>query len=125
MQHGPVGNSIVARLQAALSPTELILENESYKHSVPANSETHFKLFVVSESFDGMMPVARHRLVHESLGDLLEKGVGAGGVHALSIKAKTPKQVAKALAASGDGATSASLVQETPSCKGGSKADRA
>lgn len=80
---------------------------------------------MVSEAFEGKLPLARHRLVHESLGDLMDKGVAAGGLHALSIKAKTPKQVIKALEASGEGATTASLVQETPNCKGGSKADRA
>lgn len=40
----PVQLDIVSRLQAAFSPIHLQIENESYKHSVPKGSETHFKV---------------------------------------------------------------------------------
>jgi stress-induced morphogen len=53
----------------------------------PKNSETHFKVLVVSEAFDGTVPLARHRQVNSILADEL-----AGPVHALSIVAKTPAQ---------------------------------
>lgn len=41
---GPVQIDIVNRLSVALEPLHLAIENESYKHSVPKGSETHFKV---------------------------------------------------------------------------------
>jgi len=49
--------------------------------------ETHFKVVVVSASFEGMKPLERHRAVNEALAEEL-----GSGVHALSIVAKTEKQ---------------------------------
>lgn len=51
------------------------------------SSETHFKVTVVSDVFEGSMPIDRHRAVNECLQQELESGV-----HALSIEAKTSKQ---------------------------------
>jgi len=48
----PVENSIREKLQAALKPLHCDIINESYMHNVPKNSETHFKVVVVSEKFD-------------------------------------------------------------------------
>ena len=45
--------------------------NESSGHNVPKGSETHFKVVVVSDSFDGQMLIARHRMVNEILADEL------------------------------------------------------
>ena len=45
---------------------------------------------IVSDTFEGVALIDRHRLVQEILADDME-GAG-GGVHALSIKAKTVKQ---------------------------------
>lgn len=112
-QHGPIGQSVLAKLTAALAPSSIELENESHRHSVPPGSETHFKVVVVSDVFEGVPLVKRHRMVNEAVADLLAAGRGGGGVHALSIKARTPAQAAKG------GAT----MQSTPGCKGGSKAD--
>lgn len=58
----------------------------------------------MSDKFDGVPLLERHRLVNETL-----KFELANGVHALSIQAKTPKQWE----------TSGQKVQETPACKGG------
>jgi|TARA_B110000305_G_scaffold51411_1_gene56108 stress-induced morphogen len=45
---------------------------------------------VVSAQFTGKAPLARHRLVHNALGSLMDEKI-----HALSIKsAKTPEQAA-------------------------------
>ncbi len=62
--------------------------NESYMHSVPRGSETHFKVVVVSTAFDGVGVLQRHRAVNTLLDPELK-----GGVHALSIVARTPAQV--------------------------------
>lgn len=70
-----------------LSPTWLTVENESHMHSVPANSETHFKVTLVSERFEGMMPVKRHQQLYALLADEL-----AGPVHALALHPYTPAE---------------------------------
>lgn len=54
--------------------------NESGGHNVPPGSETHFKVVLVSDEFDGQRLIARHRAVNETLAAEL-----AGGVHALAL----------------------------------------
>jgi len=53
-----------------------------------AKGETHFNVIIVSDEFEGVSLIDRHRFVNECLREELEEK----GVHALSIKAKTPKQ---------------------------------
>lgn len=101
----PIEALLISRIQAAFTPIHLELENESYKHSVPKGSESHFKLLVVSEAFVGKAPLARHRMVM----DAVKGGSADLPVHALSIAAKAPDQWK-----TGDG------MQTTPDCKGGS-----
>ena len=43
---GPVQVGIEHKLAAAFEPTHLDIVNESYKHSVPKGSESHFKVTV-------------------------------------------------------------------------------
>lgn len=71
----------------ALSPTVLEVENESHRHSVPPNSETHFKVTLVSERFDGLLPVKRHQQVYKLLADEM-----SGPVHALALHLYTPEE---------------------------------
>merc|ERR1712183_645307 len=92
------------KLRQAFEPTHLEVVNESYKHCVPKDSETHFKVVIVSEKFGGVLLLERHRLVNETLAEELK-----GGVHALSIMAKTPAQWVQGGEKS----------QTTPSCLGG------
>lgn len=54
------------------------------------SSETHFKVIVVSNDFEPLKPIERHRAINELLADELQSGV-----HALSIVAKTEKQYNK------------------------------
>lgn len=75
--------SVQARIEdklQALEPTYLTVENESHKHSVPANSETHFKVTLVSSRFEGLMPVKRHQQIYAALAEEL-----SGPVHALAL----------------------------------------
>lgn len=74
-------------LSDGLHPFHLEVVNESRMHSVPAGAESHFKVTIVSEEFDGKTLVARHRLVNELLRELL-----AGPVHALALHALTPEE---------------------------------
>lgn len=49
----------------------------------------HFEAVVVAEAFRGKLPLARHRLVYATLGDLM-----GGAIHALSLKTVTPEEEA-------------------------------
>lgn len=65
----------------------LDVENESHRHAVPVNSETHFKVTIISPVFNDMRLIARHRLINELLKEQL-----AGPVHALALHTYTPEQ---------------------------------
>lgn len=86
---GPVAAEIVRRLEAALSPTRIELDNQSDHHRGHAghdgSGESHFALLIASPLFDGMSRVQRQRAVYAALGDLMESRV-----HALSIRALAP-----------------------------------
>ena len=57
--------------------------NESHMHNVPKNSETHFKLILVSDDFNDMSLISRHKKIYSALDRIIEK------IHALSIHAFT------------------------------------
>ncbi|MCE9677960.1 BolA/IbaG family iron-sulfur metabolism protein [Shewanella sp. AS1] len=80
-----VEQNIYEKLNAALFPAHLEVINESDNHHVPPNSESHFKVIVVSEQFEGKRLIARHRSVNELLSHELQNGV-----HALSMHTFTP-----------------------------------
>ena len=106
----PVQHSIETKLAEKFTPSHLQVINESHRHNVPLNSETHFQVILVSEQFGTVpSPVARHRLVHSVLDEELK-----GPVHALSLVLKTPAQWQALLDKKGDDA-----VEPTPNCRGG------
>lgn len=72
---------------ASLEPELVQVENESHRHNVPVNSETHFKVTLVSEGFAGLMPVKRHQKIYALLADEL-----SGPVHALALHLYTPQE---------------------------------
>lgn len=47
----------------------------------------HFEATVVAEAFRGKLPLARHRLVYATLGELM-----GGAIHALSLRTLTPDE---------------------------------
>lgn len=100
-----VEDQIIKKLEQAFNPSYLKVLNESHGHSVPKNSETHFKVVMASDKFAGRLPVARHQLVYGILSEELE-----AGVHALALHLHTPEQW-QALAS----------VPDSPPCLGGSK----
>ena len=101
----PVTSAIREKLKAGLdSIHHLDVINESHMHNVPKNSETHFKVIVVSSQFDTIKsPIQRHRLINSLLSQELE-----GPVHALSIVAKSPAQWEKNAS-----------IPASPTCRGG------
>ena len=82
-----VANTIKQKVESALNPQLILLENESDQHSGPPNRETHFKLTLVASDFDGMLRVKRHQQVYALLADEMAKGV-----HALALHLYTPAE---------------------------------
>ncbi len=109
----PVEESIKSKLHSSFNPTFLNVINESYMHNVPKNSETHFKVVIVSPEFEQVPSLLkRHRMVNGILKEELE-----GPVHALSIVAKSPSQWEK-LVKEYDGEEKI-VIDPSPNCKGG------
>ncbi len=77
-------NDIVVK---GLAPIRLDVINESHMHNVPAGSESHFKLVIVSDQFMNKNLVARHRSVNTLLADILKEQI-----HALSMHTYTPSE---------------------------------
>lgn len=88
---GEIADRIRSKLEAALSPVRLDIQDDSAKHSGHSGAreggESHFSVLIVSDAFEGLNRVARQRRVNTILADEL-----AGPVHALSIQAKTPAE---------------------------------
>lgn len=78
---------IIALINDTLNPSHLHVENESHKHHVPAGSETHFKILVVSEIFQDVSRINRHRQLNTLLANELNTGL-----HALSLHLYTPQE---------------------------------
>ncbi len=76
-------DEIVTTLNNLLNVESMFLENESGMHNVPIDSETHFKLIIVSDDFVEMTKVKRHQLIYQSLVKTMRI------IHALSIQAFT------------------------------------
>ena len=71
---------IIEKLTQAFRPSVLDVVNESHMHNVPAGSESHFKVVLVSEAFSELNKVKQHQAVYKVLADEL-----AGEVHALAL----------------------------------------
>ena len=54
---------------------------------VSGEDGVHFEATVVSDAFRGKLPLARHRLVYATLGELM-----GGAIHALALKTVTPDE---------------------------------
>ncbi len=76
-----VQESIERKLAEGLGALHLEVINESGQHNVPAGSETHFKVVVVSNDFEDKNLVAQHRLVYKLLGSELQSQVHALALH--------------------------------------------
>jgi len=79
------------KLTAAFAPSELVIEDDSGRHRGHKGSGGggHYLVRIVSDRFDGLGLVARHRLVYQALSE--EMG---GSVHALALTTLTPGETA-------------------------------
>ena len=98
--------TIQQKLQQQFAPLHLEVANESHMHNVPEGSESHFRVVLVSEQFEGKPLVQRHRAVNAALATEL-----GGGVHALALHTMTPEEW---FAKGGE-------APESPPCMGGGK----
>ncbi len=82
---------IHSRIEAALTPLELEIGDDSSKHAGHAGAASgggHYTVRVVSPRFEGLKLVTRHRLVYDSVHDMMHKEI-----HALAITALAPSEV--------------------------------
>lgn len=83
----PVTHELHDRIVARYPGDWLVIENESHRHNVPIDSQTHFKVTLVSAQFEGVSRVKRHQALYQLLDDLL-----AGPIHALALHLHTPDE---------------------------------
>lgn len=82
---------IEARLREALAPESLDVADESAAHAGHEGAKSgggHYAVTIVSARFAGQATLARHRLVYQALGDLMQREV-----HAVRITALTPDEL--------------------------------
>ena len=80
MNKGPIENKIINTLNECMNISSLKILNESFMHSVPEDAESHFKIVVVSDDFNNLSNIQRHKLIYKLLGTIMND------IHALSIQ---------------------------------------
>lgn len=83
---------IETRLRAALQPQSLRLHDDSALHAGHEGAKSgggHYRLHLVSERFEGLPKLARHRLVYDALHDLMQREI-----HALAMTLQSPGEAA-------------------------------
>lgn len=98
-----IQTQITEKLTQAFAPVHLDVCNESYMHNVPEGAESHFKVVVVSDEFEGKRLIQRHRAINTTLADEL-----ADDIHALAIHTYTPEEWQEQAHA-----------PDSPACRGG------
>jgi BolA protein len=78
---------IEEKLLATFSPLYLDVINESHMHNVAPGSESHFKVIIVSEEFEGERLIKRHRAINTLLAAEL-----ADKIHALALHTYTKQE---------------------------------
>jgi len=74
----------------SLFPVHVEIADDSSLHAGHSGARAgggHFRVTIVSEAFDGLGPVARHRLVYQVLADEMKESI-----HALALKTLTPDE---------------------------------
>ena len=98
-----LAEKIQHKLAEAFDPSHIEVDCESHMHNVPAGSEMHFRVVLVSEAFAGVRKVQRHQKVYGALADEM-----AGPIHALALHLYTAEEWA-------------GQAPESPQCLGGGK----
>lgn len=103
-----IQQKITDKLEQQFSPSYLQVINESSNHNVPAGSESHFKVVIATQEFQGKRLLQRHRAINACLSEEL-----ANDIHALALHTYTPEEWQETQQA-----------PSSPDCLGGSKFDR-
>ena len=80
MTKGPIELVIINNLNESINISSLKIINESFMHNVPKDSESHFKVIIVSDDFKNLSQINRHKLVYTSLETIMND------IHAISIQ---------------------------------------
>jgi len=86
--------TVVERMKerlAALAPESLDIVDDSARHVGHEGAKGgggHYRLVIVSERFSGASRPARHRMVYDALGSMMQREI-----HALSIQAIAANEV--------------------------------
>ena len=87
----PIAYEIERLLEAAFTPTALMVTNDTASHHGHAgddgSGESHFTVEIESDAFAGISRLERQRMINRALGDLPGQRV-----HALAIKARAPQE---------------------------------
>jgi len=78
-------------LAEALAPSQLEVIDESHLHAGHAGAASgggHYRVRIVSERFEGLRLVMRHRLVYDAV-----QGMMHTDIHALAITAQAPSEL--------------------------------
>jgi len=81
---------LITQKLAILEPERIKIMDESARHAGHAGAKGgggHYLLTIVSSKFSGKSALARHRLVYDTLREMMHKDI-----HALSVKAYTPEE---------------------------------
>jgi len=89
-----VQGNIRTKIEAGLTPAVLEIVDESHMHAGHAGArpegESHFRVLVVADAFEGLSRVDRQRKVYELLADDLKSDI-----HALALTTRTPAEHAR------------------------------
>ena len=79
------------RLQAELKPSVLEITDDSHLHAGHAGAASggsHYSVKIVSDQFEGLTLVMRHRLEYDAVHEMINKAE----IHALAITAVAPSE---------------------------------
>lgn len=99
MSQTPVEDAVRSKITSSLSPSLIEIYNDSHLHAHhkamqgSVSRETHFRLVIASDAFQGKLQPARHRMVYALLREELD---AEGGIHALQLKTQTVSERHKA-----------------------------
>ncbi|OOF84058.1 transcriptional regulator [Rodentibacter ratti] len=78
---------LLDKIHTEFQPHFAAVENESHMHSSGRGANSHFKLVIVSDVFDGMSKVKRHQKLYQLFAEDLKNGI-----HALALHLYTKKE---------------------------------
>lgn len=82
-----LAEKIEQKLRDEFAPQHIDVQCESHLHNVPAGSEMHFRVVLVSDAFTARRKVQRHQKVYGVLAEEM-----AGPIHALALHTYSPEE---------------------------------